>query len=138
MPRQHDNDPNMNRGEVHQISMKLGQLSQAVEFMTDMWKRQEESASAGRKALHDKLEHFKDEVGVQISGLSLRVDRLVDGMKDIDDTMAKVEPAVKKYEDEKLREEGAKKFGKGLMAALTAAAGGIGWGLHEFIGYLKH
>lgn len=138
MPRQHENDPNMNRGEVHQISMKLGQLSQAVEFMTDMWKRQEESATAGRKALHEKFEHFRDDIGVQMAGLSLRVDRLVDGMKDMDETMTKIEPAVKKYEDEKLRQEGAKRLGKGLIAALTAAAGGIGWGLHEFIGYLKH
>lgn len=128
----------MNRGEVHQISMKLGQLSQAVEFMTEMWKRQEDSASAGRKALHDKFEHFRDEVGLQVSGLSLRVDRLVDSMKSMDETMSKVEPAVKKYEDEKLREEGAKKLGGRLVAAMMAAAGGIGWGLHELIGYLKH
>lgn len=138
MPRQHENDPNMNRGEVHQISMKLGQLSQAVEFMTDMWKRQEESASSGRKALHDKFEHFRDEVGIQISGLSLRVDRLVNGMEDIEKTMSKVEPAVKKYEAEKEREEGARKLGAKLVAGLTAAAGAIGWGLHELVGYLKH
>lgn len=128
----------MNRGEVHQISMKLGQLSNAVEFMTDMWKRQEESASAGRKVLHDKFEHFRDEVGLQISGLSLRVDRLVNGMEDLEKTMAKVEPAVKKYEAEQFREEGAKKLGNVLIGGLTAAAGAIGWGLHEFIGYLKH
>jgi signal transduction histidine kinase len=49
-----------------------------------------------------------------------------------------VEPAVKKYEDEKMREEGAKRLGKGLIAALTASAGAIGWGLHEFIGYIRH
>lgn len=128
----------MNRGEVHQISLRLGQLSASVEMMTDLWKRQEETASAGRKALHDKVEHIRDDLGVQIAGLSLRVDRLVDGMKDIDETMAKVEPAVRKYEDEKLREEGAKRLGKLLIGGLTAIAGGIGWGLHEFIGYLKH
>lgn len=128
----------MNRGEVHQISMKIGQLSNAVEFMTDMWKRQEESASAGRKALHDKFEHFRDEVGLQMAGLSLRVDRLVNSMEDMEKTMAKVEPAVKKYEAEQFREEGAKKLGARLVAGLVAVSGGIGWGLHEFIGYLKH
>ena len=121
----------MNRGEVHQISMKLGQLSQAVEMMTEMWKTQEAAATSGRKALHEKFEHFRDEVGIQISGLSLRVDRMVD-------TMAKVEPAVKKYEDEKLREEGAKGLGKLLIGGMGMVAGAIGWGLHEFIGYLKH
>jgi hypothetical protein len=131
MPRQHENDPNMNRGEVHQISLRLGQLSQAVEMMTDMWRRQEETATAGRKALHDKFEHFRDEVGVQIAGLSLRVDRLVD-------TMQKIEPAVKKYEDEKMRNEGAKTLGARLWIATTTIAGVVGWGLHELIGYIKH
>jgi hypothetical protein len=130
MPRQHENDPNMNRGEVHQISMKLGQLSQAVEFMTDMWKRQEESASAGRKALHEKFEHFRDDMGVQVAGLSLRVDRMVD-------TMTKIEPAVKKYEDEKLRQEGAMKLGKliwgGVLAAAGMMGGAITWGLQHWL-----
>jgi hypothetical protein len=138
MPRQHENDPNMNRGEVHQISERLGALTASVELMTDMWRRQEENASAGRRALHEKFEHFRDEVGLQISGLSLRVDRMVDSMKDVDETLAKVEPAVKKYEDQKLREEGAKKLGARLWIATTTIAGVLGWGLHEFIGYLRH
>ena len=138
MPRQHENDPNMNRGEVHQISMKLGELSNAVSMMTDMWRRQEEVAVSGRKVLHEKFEHFRDEVGIQITGLSLRVDRLVDSMKDMEGTMSKVEPAVKKYEDEKLREEGAKGLGKLLIGGMGMVAGAVGWGLHELIGYIKH
>jgi hypothetical protein len=133
-----EHDP-VNSGEVHEISMQLGQLSQAVKFMTDVWQRQEETASAGRKALHEKFESFKDTVGVQIAGLSLRLDRLVDGMKQFEQTIEKIEPAVKKYEEEKLREEGARRLGKALIAAMTAVAGGIGWGLHELINILwKH
>ena len=119
------------RGELHEISAEIGGLKKAVEFMTDMWKSQEATATAGRKALHEKFEHFRDDVGLQISGLSLRVDRMVD-------TMTKIEPAVKKYEDEKLRQEGAKKLGATLWAAAMAIAGAVGWGLSELIGYLKH
>ena len=131
MPRQHENDPNVNRGEVHQISMQLGELRKAVEFMTDMWKRQEETATLGRKSLHDKFEHFRDDVGLQMAGLSIRVDRLVD-------TMTEVEPAVRSFKDEKLRQEGAKKLGANLWIATTTIAGVVGWGLHELVGYLKH
>jgi chromosome segregation ATPase len=141
MPRQHENDPHMNQmnnGQMHQISAEIGALKASVELMTDMWRRQEEAASSGRKVLHDKLEAVQQTVGAQISSLSLRVDRVVDSVKGMKDTMAKVEPAVKKYEDEKMREEGAKRLGKGLIAALTASAGAIGWGLHEFIGYIRH
>lgn len=141
MPRQHENDPSMSDIAVHRqlasLQTSVTHLADTLKQMTSQWARQEETASAGRKALHEKFEHFRGEVGVQMAGLSLRVDRLVDSMQDMDKTMTKIEPAVKKYEDEKLRQEGAKRLGKGLIAAMTAAAGGIGWGLHELIGYLK-
>ena len=119
------------RGELHEISAEIGGLKTAFNLMMAQWARQEETATAGRKALADKFESLQQTVGAQLSSLNLRVDRVVD-------TMSKVEPAVKKYEDEKLREEGAKRLGGKLIAALMAAAGGIGWGLHELIGYLKH
>ena len=138
MPRQHENDPNMNRGEVHQISLKLGQLSQAVEMMTTMWQRQEELATAGRKALHEKVEAVRQELGIQVAGLSLRVDRLTDQVKIIEPSVTALKDDVKEFEDEKLRDEGAKRQRTGMITALTAVAGGIGWGLHELIGYIKH
>ena len=120
--------------EFHQLTLIVGGLKSSVDHMSQQWHRQEESASAGRKALHEKFEHFREEVGIQISGLSLRVDRAVDTLKNLE----KLEPAVKKYEAEKEREEGAKKLGAKLVTALTAVAGVIGWGLHELVGYLKH
>lgn len=128
----------LKQGELHQISAEIGGLKKAMEMMTDLWRSQEQTAVAGRRALHEKFESLQTNVGLQISGLSLRVDRVVDGMKDMETTITKIEPAVKKYEEEKLREEGAKKFGAKLWAASTAIAGGVGWGLHELIGYLKH
>lgn len=121
----------MNDGQMHQISAEIGSLKASVEMMTDLWKRQEENATAGRRSLHEKFEMFRQEVGNQIAGLSLRVDRLVDTMKD-------VEPAVQSFKDEKLRDEGAKRLGKALIAAMTAVAGAVGYGLHELIMYLKH
>jgi hypothetical protein len=120
-----------NSPEFHQITLMVGGLKQAVETMTEMWKSQEQTASAGRKALHDKFEMFSQQTGIAIASLNLRLDRLTD-------TMQKIEPAVKKYEDEKLRQEGAKGLGKLLIGGMGMVAGAIGWGLHEFIGYLKH
>lgn len=117
--------------QLASLQTSVEHLTTAMTNMANQWANQENTATAGRKALHEKFESFKDSVGLQISGLSLRVDRMVD-------TMTKVEPAVKKYEEEKLREEGAKRLGKGLIAAMGMAAGAVGWGLHEFFGYLKH
>lgn len=118
-------------GDLHQISAEIGGLKKAVEIMTDMWKTQETQASAGRKALHDKFELFRQEVGIELSSLALRVDRLTDQVK-------LYEPSVTSFKEEKLREEGAKRLGLKLWAAMMAVAGTIGWGLHELIGYLKH
>ena len=128
----------MNRGEVHQISMKLGQLSTAVEMMTDLWKTQEVAATAGRKALHEKVEMIRQELGLQVAGLSLRVDRLADQVKTIEPTIGTLKDANREYEDDQMRAEGAKNFKKWLIGGMTGVAGTIGWAAHEFIGYLKH
>jgi hypothetical protein len=142
MPRQHENDPHMNDITVHRqlasLQTSVEHLAEALKNMATQSFNQEAAASAGRKALHDKLESFKDQVGVQISGLSLRVDRLVDSMKSMDDAMSKVDPVVRQYEDEKMREEGAKKFGAKIVAGLVAISGAVGWGVHELIGFFKH
>lgn len=142
MVRQHENDPHMNDITVHRqlasLQTSVEHLAEALKSMAAQSVNQEAAANAGRKALHDKLESFKDQVGVQISGLSLRVDRLVDGMKTMDEAMSKVDPVVRQYEDEKMRQEGANKFGAKLVAGLTMIAGGVGWGIHELIGFFKH
>lgn len=121
----------MNEGQVHQISAELGALKKAVELMTDMWRTQEASASAGRKALHDKFELVKDEVGLQVAGLSLRVDRLTD-------KVSLIEPSVNSFKEEKLRDEGAKRLGVKLYAALVAGASILGWSAHELVGWIRH
>lgn len=132
----------MNEIMIHRqlasLQTSVEHLTEAMKNMAAQWAAQDSGAAAGRKALHEKFEHFRSEVGLQVSGLSLRLDRVVDSVKAMDTTMTKVKPAVEKYEEEKLREEGAKKLGARLVAGLTAAAGVIGWGLHEFVGYIKH
>lgn len=120
------------------VHRQLASLQTSVDHMLQQWASQEATATAGRRALHEKFEAFRTDVGLQISGLSLRVDRLVDQYDDVNKTMKVVEPAVQSFKDEKLRQEGAKRLGKVLIGALTTAAGVLGWALHELVGYLKH
>lgn len=120
-----------NKGDLHQISSEIGGLKTAVELMMDLWKTQEASAAAGRKVLHDKFEVFRQEVGIDISVLSMRMDRLTDQVK-------MVEPSVKAFNDEQLRQEGAKRLGAKLWALMMLAAGLAGWGIHEAIGWFFH
>lgn len=118
-------------GQLHQISAEIGGLKRSVEFMTDLWKTQEVSASAGRKALHDKFDLFRQEVGIDISALSLRVDRLTDKVMG-------VEPSMTAFKEEKLRQEGATRLGAKLWAAMMLVAGLLGWGVHEAMGWFFH
>lgn len=121
----------MNDGQLHQVSAEIGGLKKSVEIMTDLWKTQEASAAAGRRALHEKFDLAKDEIGLQVAGLSLRVDRLADRF-DL------IEPAVNGYKEEKLRDEGAKRLGVKLYAALVAGATLLGYVGHEVITYFRH
>lgn len=120
-----------NEGQIHQISAEIGALKKAVELMTDMWKAQETTASAGRKSLHDKFELLRGEVGLQVSGLSLRMDRLTD-------KVTLIEPYANGFREDKLRDEGAKRLGVKLYAALVAGATLLGWAAHEFINWARH
>jgi hypothetical protein len=118
----------LSEGGIHQMSMELGGLKQAVETMTKMWAQQEIAANEGRRKLHDKFEVFRDEVREKMTSVSHRVDILADKVN-------LIEPSVKGFNEEKFREEGSKRLGKVLVAAFGVVTGGIGWGVHELIGY---
>ncbi len=121
----------MTEGGIHQISAEIGALKKSVEMMTELWRRQEESATAGRKSLHEKFEALRNQVGLDVAGLSIRVDRLTD-------KVVLIEPSVRGFSDEKLRNEGAKRLGAKLYAALVIGAGLMGWGANELINWIKH
>ena len=118
-------------GGIHQMSMELGGLKQAVETLTKVWAEQDRAATEGRRKLHDKFETFREEVREKMTTMAGRVDKLSDKVN-------MIEPSVKGFNDEKLREEGSKRLGKMLVGAIGVAMGGIGWGVHEFVGWFFH
>lgn len=101
------------------MSGEIGGLKSTVESISSQWARQETAASDGRARLHAKVEAVQSSV----TTLSGRVDNL-------SEKVTLIEPSVKAYEKETLREEGAKRLGLKLWAALMAATGLLGWALH--------
>lgn len=115
-------------GEIHQMSMVVGGLKNAVETMTRLWESQEKVATEGRRQVHLKI----DALNREVQALTGRVNQMG---KDI----ALIEPSVKVFNDEQLRVEGGKRLGARLLLMVTTAAGLTGWAAHELIGYLfKH
>lgn len=109
--------------ETVEVARIIGQLENAVTTLTMTWQRQDASASAGRAEIHRKI----DEVIKDVLRLTARVDAL-------SMNVTIIEPSIKEFNDEKLRDEGAKKLGKWLWAIFLTTAGGIGYGIHEAIG----
>jgi len=137
MPRQGENDPrNYRRNEdvpvviqqqLNELTMTVGGLKQAVENLTTNWKRQDDAATSGRHALHQKI----DDVREDVSDLGNRVDNL-------DRAVKIIEPSIAIFNEEKLRAEGARDLGRWIWGAFLAAAGFAGYWLHEFFTYLFH
>lgn len=113
--------------ELHEMSRVVGGLQNAVETMTKLWAAQEAAAVQGRRVLHAKFEAMGKEMVI----LARRVDSMAVQIN-------LIEPSVKVFNDERLREEGSKRLGKALIGALGIVAGGVGWGVHEFVGWFFH
>jgi hypothetical protein len=142
MPKQHENDPHMNDIAVHR---QLASLQTSVEHVTEtmkqmaaQWASQEQTAVAGRRALHEKFEHFRDDVGLQISGVSMRIDRLTDQVKAIEPMVTAFKEKMEGDREDELLSEGARRFRVKVVAWVGTAAGAVGWGIHELVNYIKH
>jgi hypothetical protein len=135
MPRQgennpflrHDEEAAMVQNQLNILTMTVGELRNAVENLTSNWVRQDQAATDGRKVIHDKIDEVRDNV----IDLTHRVEGVEKEVKII-------QPSIKIFNDEKLRDEGARSLGKLLWAAILTGAGLIGWGLHEWFAYLVH
>jgi len=113
------------------LNRLVGGMSQAVSTMTSTWQRQEDTASAGRRTLHEKFEALAKEVRDTMTDLKSRV-------AGMEKQITVIQPSVDAFKEEKLRIEGAKKFGLGLWSALVAAAGMLGWIIHEVTPWFNH
>lgn len=105
------------------IARTIGRLESTIVNLTETWQRQELQASQGRIEIHRKI----DEAIKDLLRLTARVDAL-------SRNVTIIEPSIKEFNDEKLRDEGAKSLGKYLWAIFLTTAGGIGYGIHEAIG----
>jgi outer membrane murein-binding lipoprotein Lpp len=110
---------------LREMSEKIGGLNSTVGSLVSQWARQETAASDGRSRLHSKIEEVKDSV----TKLDGRVDNL-------STKVTAIEPAMKAFEKEELRQEGAKRLGAKIWAAMLLATGLAGWGVHEAISWI--
>lgn len=106
---------------LRDMASTVGGLNSTVSHMVETWKRQELDATAGRRALHVKVDEVRKELG-QIN------EKLAGALRDI----AVMKPIV-----DRIRELRSEARGVGKMARWIWAAGGFlfamaGWAASHF------
>lgn len=109
---------------IHEISRLLGGLQAEVKNLTDTWRHQDREASEGRKRLHDKVDALASQQGTLANKVEQQTKEL-----------AEVKPAIKRFETERQRREGANSLLKLLWVGIVAFATGLGYVAHELLLY---
>ncbi len=125
-----------------QLAQALGDLRQAfgnlqgtVHAMADQWHRQENTASAGRKALYERFELMSTQMGRVSSDCKVVVEDVAELKNDIE---KKIMPTIDSYRSSQDRRGGAMDVGKVMWALILAAATVVGFAIHEALVYLGH
>jgi septal ring factor EnvC (AmiA/AmiB activator) len=107
-----------------ETSRAIGSLESTVTHLTETWQKQDREATEGRRRMHQKI----DELTSQQQALATTV-------KQQTDKIAEIEPAIKRFEAERQRREGANSLIKLAWGALAAFAYGLGYAGHEILQY---
>jgi len=125
--RPHFEIPPVIQNQLNELTMTVGGLKHAVEHLTSNWLRQDEAATQGRQVVFAKIDDLRD----GLHGLSTRVEQVEKEIKI-------VQPHITIFNEERLRDEGARRQGKAWWAWFMVAAGFFGWALHEFFSFVFH
>lgn len=107
---------------IHDMSRAIGSLEAIVKALTETWQRQDDEATEGRRVLHSKMDELKQQQAVLTTKVQQQTEKL-----------AEIEPAIKRFEAERQRQEGAASLFKVLWMGLVAFATGLGYAAHELL-----
>jgi uncharacterized protein YlxW (UPF0749 family) len=110
---------------VHDMSRALGKVEAIVAALTETWQRQDDEATEGRRLLHAKMDELKQQQAVLATKVEQQTQKL-----------AEVEPAIRRFEAERQRQEGAASLFKVLWLGVVAFATGLGYIGHELLQYV--
>jgi chromosome segregation ATPase len=108
-----------------ETSRAIGSLESTVQHLTETWQRQDSDATEGRRRLHQKI----DELTAQQAALAATVRQQTA-------ELAEIKPAIKRFEQQRQRQEGAASLFKVLWLGVVAFATGLGYAAHELLQYI--
>lgn len=102
----------------------ISALETTVRHLTDTWQHQDEEATEGRRRLHDKIDELKSSQEAMAATVRQQTAEL-----------AEIKPAIKRFEEQRQRQEGAASTFKLLWMGVVAFATGLGYAGHELLQY---
>lgn len=117
--------------QLNDLNRHVGGLTASIEAFNETWQRQDAAASQGRQRLYDRFEKFERYVRDSLASLSARV-------SSVEKQLNGHQTSVDDFNADKLRAEGAQRFGLWLWSALLVAAGFIGYVVHEALEWYLH
>lgn len=120
-------------GEIDPVSLRLGDLSRAVETLTAQWALQDEKASRGREKLYSAMERLRTDSEERRDELTKRVDNLAAKVSALEDKVSGMAPIVRSADREQLQAAGVRKLMRFLGYLIIALIGAFG---REIAGWL--
>jgi len=118
----------MNDGAIHQMSAAIGglqadvrSLKESIDSLNRVWGEREIAATAGRRALHDKV----DKLGTDVVLLSAEVEN-------VSNDVIRIKPAIDDFRTARDRQAGAQWMGKLIWLAFIGIAGAAATAVIEF------
>ncbi|MGL3208673.1 DUF1515 family protein [Bradyrhizobium sp. BR 1433] len=101
--------------------------------MTATWQQQEQSASNGRRDLHQKVDALRADVSAKVDGMRSDMTtmggQLATAIKDI----AQMKPVVDAVENVQVQATGVRNFSRWIYWAAVGLSGGVGWIVTNFV-----
>jgi hypothetical protein len=114
------------------VARALGELQGTVRSMSEQWRRQDENATVGRRALYDRFEG----VSQQVTKMSVSLDVVTQDVAELKhDINTDVMPTIDAVRMEAARRLGMMSAGKIFWAFLVGVAGAVGFAVHEMLQY---
>jgi hypothetical protein len=118
----------------HAVAQALGDLQGTVRSMAEQWRRQDENANVGRRAVYERLEDLSRKmvtVAAKLDGVTQDVAELRNEIE------VEIMPTIEAAKIAAAKQSGAMSAGKIVWAFMAGIAGAIGFAVHEMLQYLK-
>jgi len=114
------------------VARALGVLQGTVRAMSEQWRRQDDNANAGRRAVSERLEDLSEKVVTMSHNLDGVTQDVAELKNDIE---TEVMPSVRAFQIAAAHRLGVIWAGKMFWALLVGVAGAVGFAVHEALQY---